>query len=145
VRILGGGTRALHVLGTKPKNWTIHKYGSMDPRTFLSGLDFFVHYPHEDYIEEFGRAVIEAMAVGCPVILPQVFRETFGTAALYSEPADVWSAIKALWSDENAYLVRAQAGQDYVRENCGWEQLRYRLERLTEFRAGESAVLSRIM
>src|SRR5690606_4097706 len=85
VRILGGADRALDILGTQPKNWTTYAFGSMDARTFLSDLDFYVHFPNENYIEEGARCVIEAMASGIPVILPPVFREHFGDAALYVE------------------------------------------------------------
>src|SRR5690606_37328855 len=123
VRILGGADRALDILGTQPKNWTTYAFGSMDARTFLSDLDFYVHFPNENYIEEGARCVIEAMASGIPVILPPVFREHFGDAALYVEPAQVWPTIESLWRDKAAYLARAEAGRAYVRAHCGWEQL----------------------
>ena len=130
VRILGGAKRALGVIGKKPLNWTIHEFGAMDVRSFLSDLDFFIHYPHEDYIEEFGRSVIEAMAVGCPAILPPRFKLTFGSAAIYAEPTEVWECIRALWQDENAYLSRARAGRDFALANSDWKHLAGRLERL---------------
>ena len=40
VVILGGAKCALQVIGAKPKNWIVHEFGAMDPRSFLSGLDF---------------------------------------------------------------------------------------------------------
>jgi glycosyltransferase involved in cell wall biosynthesis len=91
-----------------------------------------VHYPHEDRIEEFGRAPIEAMAAGVPVILPPAFQETFGAAVLYAEPEAVWDTIQDLWRDEQAYLARARGGRDFVLQHCGYDQLVKRLENLSE-------------
>jgi glycosyltransferase involved in cell wall biosynthesis len=110
----------------------MRREGAMEPRAFLSGLDFYVHYPHEDRIEEFGRAPIEAMAAGVPVILPPAFQETFGAAVLYAEPEAVWDTIQDLWRDEQAYLARARGGRDFVLQHCGYDQLVKRLENLSE-------------
>ena len=61
-------------------------FGARDVPAFLAELDVFLHFPHADYIEEFGRAPMEAMAAGVPVILPPEFEPTFGAAALYAAP-----------------------------------------------------------
>jgi glycosyltransferase involved in cell wall biosynthesis len=132
VEILGGVAKALDIIGAIPANWTLRDFGSMEVRSFLSRLDFYVHFTHDDYIEDGARCVIEAMAAGVPVILPPVFREVFSDAAVYAEPTDVWLMIEALWADKAAYLARAQAGRNFVRVNCGWEQLPSRLERLSK-------------
>lgn len=128
VEIMGGAAKALAVMGAQPANWTVHAFGSMDARTFLDRLDAFVHYPHEDYIEEFGRAVLEAIALGLPAVLPPVFRQSFGAAALYAEPEDVWDTISALWADEAAWLAQGKAGQDFVRANSDWSLFPARLK-----------------
>jgi len=129
VALLGGAEHALRVLRRmrKPRNWKVHDFGALESRPFLQELDFFVHYPHERYIEEFGRAVIEAMAVGVPAILPPVFRQTFGDAALYAEPADVWGVIEALWQDESAWLERAHKGREFVLATSDWRRFAERL------------------
>ena len=127
VELLGGADEAMKLIGRRPRNWKVHRFGSMDAREFLGRLDFFIHYPHENYIEECGRSVIEAMAAGIPVILPPVFEQTFGDGAVYAEPQDVWRTIAELWGDEDAYLERARAGHAFVRERAGWDQLRRRL------------------
>jgi hypothetical protein len=128
VEIMGGAARALAVMGAQPANWTVHPFGGMEARTFLDRLDAFVHYPHEDYIEEFGRAVLEAIALGLPAILPPVFRQSFGDAALYAEPADVWNTISDLWANEAAWLAQGKAGQDFVRANSDWSLFPARLK-----------------
>ncbi len=127
VRLLGGIRFALNIVNKAPGNWRAHAFGSLEPVNFLRDLDFFVHYPHEDYIEEFGRAIIEAMAVGIPVILPPSFADTFGDAACYAMPQDVWSTVLALWHDQEAYLKQAHKGRLFVMEHCAWRQLAERI------------------
>ncbi|MBA3325411.1 MAG: glycosyltransferase, partial [Rhodobacteraceae bacterium] len=130
VEIMGGAARALEVIGgKKPANWTVHRFGAMEALPFLQRLDFFVHYPLETYIEEFGRAVLEALAAGLPAILPPVFRESFGEAAVYAEPDAVWPCIAALWGDEAAYLAQAKRGRDFVLANSDWSCFAARLAR----------------
>jgi hypothetical protein len=129
VELMGGARSALAVIGGAPANWTVHAFDAMESIEFLRRLDFFVHYPHEDYIEEFGRAVLEALALGLPAILPPVFRETFGGAAVYAEPAGAWERIDALWRDEAGYLAQARRGRDFVRARSDWAEFPERLAR----------------
>jgi glycosyltransferase involved in cell wall biosynthesis len=124
---MGGADRALDVLGAQPDNWTVLPFGALDARAFLDRLDFFLHYPHADYIEEFGRAVLEALAAGKPAILPPVFRQTFGEAAVYAAPDEVWDVVAALWADEAAYLAQARRGRDFVAASCDWSRFPARL------------------
>lgn len=127
VRFLGGADHARKTAGKWPANWKAEPFGAREVKEFLSDLDFFLHYPHEDYIEEFGRAPMEAMAVGVPVILPPVFRATFGDAALYAEPGEVWSVIQRLWADEKAWMERIEAGRAFAMSNCSYELFPARL------------------
>lgn len=137
VRLLGGADVPTNLLGRRPKNWVVHAFDAVDVRSFLADLDFYVHYPHEEYIEEFGRAVLEALAVGVPVILPPVFRSTFGEAALYAEPGEVWPLVQSLWANQRAWLSRVEAGRKFVIENSDWQQFRHRLEALAPSNASE--------
>lgn len=131
VRLLGGAKYALKILGVQPVNWNIIKFDGMDVRDFLHGLDFYVHYPHEEYIEEFGRGIMEAMAVGIPVILPPQFNEIYGNAALYAEPANVASIIEELWSAQDKYLEQAHYGREYVLKNCSFVTFDERVAEMT--------------
>ena len=128
-RFLGGAVHARSRVGRWPRNWRDESFGARDVREFLAGLDVFAHYPDRDYIEEFGRAPMEAMAVGVPVILPPEFEPTFGPAALYAEPEAVWPLAEALWRDEAAWMARAAAGRAFVRANCGYDVFPSRLAR----------------
>lgn len=126
-RFLGGAQFARERLDGFPTNWREEAYGARDVRAFLSQLDFFLHFPHENYIEEFGRAVMEAMAMGVPAILPPVFRQTFGNAATYASGKDSWSAVQDLWQDPDAWTDKAVAGQAFVIANCSFERFASRL------------------
>jgi len=130
VRFLGGAEVALQRLGEQPANWNIIKFDGISVPEFLSGLDFFVHFPHEEYIEEFGRAIMEAMAIGIPVILPEQFRQTFGKAASYAVPGDVPRLVASLWEDRKAYLKQAGRGRDFVNKYCDIAKFDDRLNRL---------------
>ncbi len=127
VRILGGARNAKRVLGRIPSNWVVLPFDSMDVQDFLSGLDFFVHYPHEHWIEAFGRTAMEAMTAGVVAILPPHFVEIFADAAVYAEPTDVLSAIRRLWSDKDAYEAQILRGLEYVERTCAMDRFEERL------------------
>ncbi|MEM1130215.1 MAG: hypothetical protein AAGH83_06805, partial [Pseudomonadota bacterium] len=130
LRFLGGARHARRRIAPWPSNWHSAAFGAQDVREFLADLDFFIHYPDVTYIEEFGRAPMEAMAVGVPVVLPPVFEPTFGSGALYAEPEEVWPVISALWDDRAAWEARVAAGRDFVREFCSYAAFPGRIERL---------------
>jgi glycosyltransferase involved in cell wall biosynthesis len=130
VRFLGGAEQAIEVIGNIPSNWKLFASDSTDVRDFLQSLDFFIHFPHEDSIDESGRCVIEAMATGCPAILTPIFRDTFGGAAIYCKTEEVWHVIKSLWENEAEYLKQAEKGQVFVEQHCRLEELSGRLGRL---------------
>ena len=60
-------------------------------------------------------------------MLPPIFRDTFGDAALYAEPAEVWPTIAGFWTDEAAWLAQGQRGQDFVRTGSDWSAFPARL------------------
>ncbi len=71
-----------------PGNWTRLPFCRDGVKQFLAGLDAYAYYHHPKWIEAFGYTVLEALASGLPVVLPPDFRELFGDAALYADPAD---------------------------------------------------------
>lgn len=139
VRFLGGAQYATDMLGGRPANWTIIPFDEMLVDEFLRDLDFYVHYPHEKYIEEFGRGVMEAMAFGIPVILPFQFKETFGSAATYAQPEEVPKVITELWRSREQYLERAEAGRSFVRENCAMSDFPDRLSAVLDSKGLEAS------
>src|SRR5690606_25728177 len=130
VRFLGGADHAIDMLGYQPVNWSVVPFDEMSALEFLCDLDFYVHFPHEGYIEEFGRGVMEAMALGIPVILPPQFRETFGDVATYTSANAVPEVVCNLWSSRERYLERAQAARGFVLRSCDRAAFGRRLEAL---------------
>jgi hypothetical protein len=139
VEFLGGAGIPTAILGSVPSNWRVLPYDSVDVRTFLEAQDFFVHYPQQGYVEAFGRSVLEAMASGVPTILAPAFEPTFGEAAMYEAPADVWNRVSNLWSDERAWLDRSEAGRQFVLDTCDLTQFGKRLSVMTGSEAGRQA------
>ena len=52
-----------------PASWDVVEFGAESPRDFLGTLDFFVYFHDPDWVEAFGRTILEAMASGVPVIV----------------------------------------------------------------------------
>lgn len=127
VRLMGGVRTPKKLLGTLPANWSTVAFDEVPVAEFLEGLDAFVHYPSDDYIEEFGRNVMEAMAANMPVLLPEVFRETFGEAALYCSAAEVAETLRRLRADPEAWAAQAAAGYAWVRAQCAQPAVTARL------------------
>lgn len=110
------------ILGGKlPKNWRVTPFGDTSPKEFLSQHDFFVYFTHPDWIESFGRTIIEAMAVGVPVILNDVYRPLFGDAALYATPQTAVEIARKLHADPVAYAEQVEKAQRLVVERFSYE------------------------
>lgn len=114
VRFLGGAKFARGIVGRWPDNWQELPFDSMRVCDFLSTLDYFVHFTHSEYVEEFGRNVMEAMAAGIPAIVPPRFKEVFADAACYADPEDVEELIRTMWGLESAHWERVEQGLDFV-------------------------------
>lgn len=132
VRFLGGASFARRILGDWPSNWEEFAFDSVAVHDFLDGLDFFVHFTHSAYVEEFGRNVMEAMAAGIPAVLPFRFKEVFGDAAFYSEPDDVEELIRTIWRSGEAYAKQVEKGFHYVREFASTQPVERRIREATQ-------------
>ena len=130
VWLMGGVRTPKKLLGDLPENWRIIGFDEIPVEDFISNLDFFVHFVSDDYIEEFGRNIMEAMANGVPTILPAVFRETFGDAAIYCAPNEVESVIRRLWQDELGYAEMSRRGLAFVEAECSNRVVKARLRSL---------------
>ncbi|MGN7382090.1 Chondroitin polymerase [Chlamydia abortus] len=118
--VLGGAKIPEQTLGKLPRNWNVLEFGDQHPKDFLAGLDIFVYYIHPDCIESFGRVIIEAMAVGVPVILPHSYHELFGEAAIYAEPNEVQKYIQMLMNDRTFYKEQVELAYRYVDQKFGY-------------------------
>lgn len=129
VHILGGAETAVKVLGYLPKNWHVLDFGAVHPKEFLSNLDIFIYFTNPGWVESFGRVIIEAMAVGVPVILPHNYRELFNEAAIYVEPHEIKSVIDHLMRDDQFYHAQVETAYNYVERNFGYSKHAARLEK----------------
>lgn len=128
VRFLGGASGARKVLTRWPASWKELAFDSVGVGHFLRGLDFFVHFTHSAYVEEFGRNVMEAMAAGRPAVVPPHFREVFGDAACYAEPEQVEDVIRALWNTPSALVEQVEKGLHFVEQSASSGRVERRLE-----------------
>jgi glycosyltransferase involved in cell wall biosynthesis len=119
VRFLGGGEIGVRRLGRQPSCWDVVEFGAETPREFLSSLDFFVYFHDPDWVEAFGRTILEAMASGVPVIVGPHFRSIFGDAALYTDPAGVRDLVRRLHRDRPAYEALVARARAFVTERYG--------------------------
>jgi hypothetical protein len=134
VRIMGGAATALEVLGTKrlPRNWTSFDYDELPVKTFLHQLDFWVYFHHPILVESFGRAILEAMAAGCVVILPEPFRKTFGEGAVYCEGSEVQRVIADFHADFERYREQSDRGLKYSEDNFSYDSYLKLLQRMDD-------------
>ncbi len=120
IHVLGGADVPKKVFGgSLPRNWHVLEFGAVKPADFLRNHDVFVYYTHPDWVESFGRSILEAMAVGLPVFLPPIYRPLFGDAAIYCEPADVAAEIRRLMRDRDQYLKQVSIAHDYIAQKFG--------------------------
>ncbi|KUG57821.1 hypothetical protein AVL63_04675 [Nesterenkonia jeotgali] len=120
VAILGGAStpiRAGWLPEELPNSWTVYPFNGVSVAEYLRSLDFFVYYHHDDLVEAFGMAILEAMNHGVVCVLPPHFAPVFGDGAVYARPGQVQATIRRLW-DEEAYAAQRQRGYEFVRREC---------------------------
>ena len=116
VRVLGSDPAIASLLAPLPENWRLLSFGSMDVRAFLGGLDVYLFYHHPRWVEAFGRTLLEAMATGLPVVLPEHFRELFGEAALYADPVEAVDVLHRLRADPDWRRHQGELARGLVAE-----------------------------
>lgn len=129
IRVLGGAEVPARVLTGLPANWTVAPFGSVAPRDFLAGIDLMVYFIAADGLEAFGRAPLEAMAAGVPVVMDPRFEATFGPAAVYCEPHEVAAVAEWLVGDPGEYAARQAAARAHIADHCSARALMERLAR----------------
>ncbi len=133
VRILGGVEHVMAsgvLLPEDAAGWDVHAFNAIPPMEFLQGIDFFVYYHHKDWVEAFGRVIMEAMFAGAVVVLPSQFRDVFGDAAIYAEPEHVQALIHQYHADWALFHAQSERGLAYAYANCTPSAYVRRLERL---------------
>ncbi|MGP1395735.1 MAG: glycosyltransferase [Inquilinaceae bacterium] len=121
VRILGGGDYLESLVGPYPDNWNVQEFDAVPVTSFLSGIDFFVYFHSDRWVEAFGITIMEAMAAGAIPILPRHFEPALGDAAIYAEPKEVKDIVLRLHRDPDLYARHASRVQSAARELFGWD------------------------
>ncbi|MEM8821923.1 MAG: hypothetical protein AAGE90_20770 [Pseudomonadota bacterium] len=127
VHLLGVESWLERLLGGWPSNWTVHPFNSVSPAVFLQRIDYFVFFHREDWVETFGRTVIEAAAAGAICILPRHFEPIFGDLALYCEAEEVAPLVMTLHGDAERREAQRALGMRRVRERFSLEAYHQRL------------------
>ena len=133
--MLGTDPVVARFLAPVPANWELLPFGAMDVREFLASLDAYAFFHHPRWVEAFGRTVIEAMAAGLPVLLPQQFEPLFGDAARYAEPMET-SLVLREWLDG----ADSAHGAGRARPGCRCRPVLARAPRRSGSRADRAAV-----
>ncbi|GAA4915410.1 hypothetical protein GCM10025790_08080 [Nesterenkonia rhizosphaerae] len=116
VRLYGDTAAAIRLLGGTrlPSGWMAFSPETISRRTYYRSLDYFVHYPQPGYREGQEIAILEAMAAGCVVILPEEYTDTYGEAALYAPPHQVQDLIRQHHANWNLYLAQSRRAVQYA-------------------------------
>jgi len=112
-----GGKNALPALlgeAPLPDNWDVLPYDAMPVKEFLAGVDFFVYFDSDTIVEAFGRSILEAVASGVVVILPERYREVFGEAAVYCAPEAVESTVREYHADARKYVAQSARAREEI-------------------------------
>jgi hypothetical protein len=99
-----------------PPGWLVYEESDVTARTFLHQLDFYVDFPPAETVEVLDRATVEALAVGCVVVLPHRFADTYADAAVYCEPHEVPALVRKYFSTPELYEQQSRRAQQLVRE-----------------------------
>jgi hypothetical protein len=142
IHVLGGAATPAGICGRLPSNWTVHPFNALSARDFLSQIDLMAYFISSDGLEAFGRAPLEAMAAGVPVVMDPRFQPTFGPAAVYCEPEEVASVAERLMSDPDAYAAQQAAARAYLADHFSGRELMERLSQCAEHLQGPSTSVS---
>lgn len=139
VQILGGAGPAIDLIGETPPNWEIHPFGSKEPEDFLRDVDFWVYFHHPNWMEAYGRSIMEALRAGCVAILPHYFEETFGDAAVYCSPSEVKRMINSFVDGTYSYAKQSARARTFAVKHCTAEAHLSRLQTFLAHATSESA------
>jgi UDP:flavonoid glycosyltransferase YjiC (YdhE family)/glycosyltransferase involved in cell wall biosynthesis len=127
IRILGGGAFLDELYPEKPARWDVLPFAHQGVAAFLQSLDFYVYYHSDEWLEAFGRTILEAICTGLVVILPPDFKALFGESAIYGQPADVAATIQHYRANPEAYAAQCAIARRYAEKHFGSEHIIGRL------------------
>lgn len=134
---LGDKARVQQLVDAKKLSDWVDVGGELNPaevREFLLGSIGFIHVPRW---EAFGRTIVEALSVGCPVVLAsaahisaQLGSSSAATIIDGESPSAIAEALADLW---NGRLETGPAGRDWVATELSWNaRARHLLDQLNQ-------------
>lgn len=131
ISMLGASRKQLErVYKDIPDHWDLIEFGEVDPKAYLEQLDFFVYFHSPQWVEAFGRSILEAAACGLVCILPHHFEKLFGDAAIYCEENEVGTIINELISDQRRRQIQTRRARKKIDTKFGLKVFAKRLEKL---------------
>lgn len=131
VRMLGGTAQVARLLGDAvPRTWEVLEFDAVDPKRFLDDLDVYAYFHHPSLVEAFGRNMLEALAMGVPVVTHHHFAPLFGDAIVTASPTAAPEAIRDLAGDPQWYGEQVERGRHLARTRFGYGVHHARLEHL---------------
>lgn len=134
VRILGGAETPLRIINKRllSTGWTVYGENEISAKSFLHSLDYYVFFQHSEAVEAFGRAILEALASGLTVVLPERFRPVFGAAAVYAESDEVMDKVRTYHADFTLYKKQLVKSRAILEDQFSYEACVARIEQLMQ-------------
>lgn len=130
VRVLGCPSKELAAKGAHPERWEILPFGAEPVPAFLNSLDIFTYHYHPNWLEAFGRTVVEAALCGRPCLLDPRLKPTFGDMADYCSPPETADAIARLAANPAQTRIRAARARETAQERYSTAAIGARLDAL---------------
>jgi UDP:flavonoid glycosyltransferase YjiC (YdhE family) len=105
--------------GQIPAHWQLLPFGAIEVQDYLATLDAWVYFHDPQWVEAFGRAILEAAGSGLPVIVPKHFQQLFGPACIYCDPGEVADVLHDLQTDDTARGFQAQRARAHIARKFG--------------------------
>lgn len=115
-----------------PPNWTTRPFSTSGVAEFLSGLDFYVYFHHERWIEAFGLSIAEAMVTGLVTILPPALEPIFQDGAVYGHPQDVEGILTYFMERPDEYARQSRAARRVILSRHSIASYKARIEGLCD-------------
>lgn len=113
--VLGGASSITDIVDLSAHGVRVIEFGAQEPADYLRGVDFWVYQHSREWTESFGMAILEAMASGCVVILPQYLQDLFGEGALYCEASEVRDLVRETWNSSERYFDQSSRALETAR------------------------------
>jgi UDP:flavonoid glycosyltransferase YjiC (YdhE family) len=130
VRVLGGCPIIPTILPSKPLSWDVLEFNEIHPRDFLHTIDFFVYFHSPQWIEAFGRTILEAVACGAISILPPHFQKVFGESAIYCQLEEVQEKVWQIYRHPDLAQQHRVNAIKFLRQTYGLEAYASRINKL---------------